>query len=148
MYLTALQASNGQYLCAEGGGGGGLNANRNALGPWETFIVEDIWAGTQNIAYNDPVGIRAESTNLYWCAPQGDLYIVVNRAVRGAWETFRQVGTFDHGTKAKFESWSSTYPVVYAAYGGGAQVKYYWFADPSYREFTVTILAYMPQPAP
>ncbi|GAB4199916.1 MAG: hypothetical protein Fur006_51020 [Coleofasciculaceae cyanobacterium] len=35
----ALQASNGQYVVAEGGGGGVVNANRSAIGPWETFAI-------------------------------------------------------------------------------------------------------------
>ncbi len=30
---VALQASNGQYVCAEGGGGQAVVANRNAIGP-------------------------------------------------------------------------------------------------------------------
>jgi hypothetical protein len=27
-------------ICAEGGGGSGINASRTDAGPWETFIVE------------------------------------------------------------------------------------------------------------
>jgi hypothetical protein len=36
---VTLQAPNGQYLVAEGGGGGAVNANRSAIGPWETFVL-------------------------------------------------------------------------------------------------------------
>jgi Dual-action HEIGH metallo-peptidase len=40
---VALQAINGQYVVAEGGGGGAdsgsVNANRSAIGPWETFVI-------------------------------------------------------------------------------------------------------------
>lgn len=39
---VALQASNGQYVVAENGGGGGagsVNANRSAIGPYETFVI-------------------------------------------------------------------------------------------------------------
>jgi hypothetical protein len=32
----SLRASNGQYVCAEGGGGQVVVANRGAIGPWET----------------------------------------------------------------------------------------------------------------
>jgi hypothetical protein len=32
-----FRASNGQYVCAEEGGGHEVNANRDAAGPWETF---------------------------------------------------------------------------------------------------------------
>jgi hypothetical protein len=39
---VALKANNGQYVCAENGGGGTgiVNANRTAIGPWETFRFE------------------------------------------------------------------------------------------------------------
>ena len=40
---VALQAVNGQYVVAENGGGGNglgsVNANRSAIGPWETFVL-------------------------------------------------------------------------------------------------------------
>ncbi len=38
----AFQADNGQYVCAEGGGGRELVANRNEIGPWESFDVREI----------------------------------------------------------------------------------------------------------
>jgi len=34
---VAFRSANGSYLVAESGGGGAVNANRPALGPWETF---------------------------------------------------------------------------------------------------------------
>lgn len=34
--------ANGQYVCAEEGGGRELVANRDSLGPWETFILMDL----------------------------------------------------------------------------------------------------------
>ena len=40
---VALQSFNGQFVVAEGGGGGAgpgsVNANRTAIGPWETFVI-------------------------------------------------------------------------------------------------------------
>jgi subtilisin family serine protease len=40
---VALQAANGQFVVAEGGGGrsgsGSVNANRGAIGAWETFVI-------------------------------------------------------------------------------------------------------------
>jgi hypothetical protein len=33
----SLRANNGQYVSAEGGGGGQVVADRRARGPWETF---------------------------------------------------------------------------------------------------------------
>ena len=36
----ALRTDGGNVICAEGGGGSGINATRTDAGPWETFIVE------------------------------------------------------------------------------------------------------------
>ncbi|KFE71957.1 S8 family serine peptidase [Hyalangium minutum] len=35
----ALQSGNGNYVVAEGNGGGDVNCNRTAIGPWETFTL-------------------------------------------------------------------------------------------------------------
>lgn len=43
---VALQASNGQYVVAEGGGGGVVNANRDAVGHWETFRMHQLGGGS------------------------------------------------------------------------------------------------------
>jgi hypothetical protein len=37
---VALRANNGMFVCAEGGGGRELVANRSVIGPWETFTLE------------------------------------------------------------------------------------------------------------
>ncbi|GEM_PF-2303666 len=37
---VALRACNGMFVCAEGGGGRELVANRSVIGPWETFTLE------------------------------------------------------------------------------------------------------------
>jgi Fascin domain len=75
-----LKASNGQYLCAEGGGGQVIIANRPALGPWETFILEELG--------NNQVALKA-SNGQYWCAEGGGGQVInANRTARGAWETF------------------------------------------------------------
>ena len=79
--LIALRAANGQYVCAEGGGGSVVVANRNAIGAWETFRLLD--RGNGNIA------LRA-ANGQYVCAEGGGGSIVVaNRNAIGAWETFR-----------------------------------------------------------
>jgi myo-inositol-hexaphosphate 3-phosphohydrolase len=44
----ALQAANGQFVCAEGGGGREVVANRDAIGAWETFKLID--RGNGNVA--------------------------------------------------------------------------------------------------
>ena len=40
-YQIALKSFNGQYLVAEGGGGQAVYANRNAVGAWEIFMLEE-----------------------------------------------------------------------------------------------------------
>ena len=40
----------GQYVSAENGGGGAINANRPAASTWETFTFYDINGGTFDIA--------------------------------------------------------------------------------------------------
>ena len=38
--VVVLRTKNGQFIVAEDGGGGRVNANRTAIGPWEQFIIE------------------------------------------------------------------------------------------------------------
>ena len=79
----ALKASNGQYLCAKGGGGQQIVANRPSAGAWETFRLIDLDDGRVALqAYNGQ----------YLCAKNGGGdQIVANRDSVGAWETFEKV---------------------------------------------------------
>jgi hypothetical protein len=40
-----LKANNGQYVTAEGGGGGIVNANRDQASTWETFELTIVGGG-------------------------------------------------------------------------------------------------------
>lgn len=44
-YYVTIKATNGQYLCAEDGGGGKVVANRDKIGDWETFKIVDLGRG-------------------------------------------------------------------------------------------------------
>ncbi len=78
-----LRANNGQYVCAEGGGGREVVANRDARGPWETFTVERI---------GNNIALRT-SNGWYVCAEGGGGgQVVADRRARGSWETFRLEG--------------------------------------------------------
>ncbi len=80
---VAIQAGNGRFLCAEGGGNSTLVADRLALGPWETFDMIEL--GNNQVALKSVNG-------LYVCAENGGGSVVsVNRPRRGAWETFTLV---------------------------------------------------------
>ncbi|MDD4650794.1 MAG: metallophosphoesterase [Methanothrix sp.] len=79
----ALRASNSQYVCAEGSGGGAVVANRNAIGSWEEFELIDL--------SNNNVALQA-CNGQYLCAEGGGGgAVVANRNAVGAWETFRLI---------------------------------------------------------
>jgi hypothetical protein len=81
--IVALQAANGQYLCAEGSRGGAVVANRNAIGAWEIFKLIDRGNGS--------VALQA-ANGQYLCAEgSGGGAVVANRNAIGAWETFELI---------------------------------------------------------
>src|SRR5436305_4622443 len=61
---ATFQAANGQFVVAENGGGGIVNANRNVAGPWETFRVDLL----DSVSLVDGVHVRIHASN--------DLYLV------------------------------------------------------------------------
>lgn len=78
----ALIATNGSYVCAEGGGGSYLIANRPDLGEWETFNLIPVGSG---------FALQA-SNGKYVCAVAGGGgSVVVDRPGIGPWETFQIV---------------------------------------------------------
>ena len=80
---VSLRAANGQYVCAEGGGGGEVFANRSAVAAWEKFRLMDLGDGN--------VALRA-ANGQYVCAENGGgSKLVANRNSIGAWETFRVI---------------------------------------------------------
>jgi hypothetical protein len=108
---VALRTSNGiNYLCAEGGGGREVVANRTSRGPWETFAMEVISVGK--------VALRANNGH-YLCAEGGGgRELVANRPTRGVWETFALV---DLGTgKVALQAGNNQF--VCAEAGGGREV--------------------------
>ena len=104
----ALQASNGNYVCAEGGGGQGVTANRNAIGPWETFRLVELGGGKVAIEAPNGLYLGAEGG--------GGGPIVANRAAVGPWETLtlKDLG----GNKVALQAANGQYV---CAEGGGGQ---------------------------
>jgi hypothetical protein len=78
---VALQAANGMYVCAEGGGGP-VVANRPVAGPWDAFTL-----------YRHGNLVSLQSMNgLFLCAEGGvGSSLVANRATAGPWETFEML---------------------------------------------------------
>ena len=86
----ALRADNDRYVCAEDGGGSVVRANRDAIGPWETFEV----VGTHTLDGAPSVALKT-SSGFYLCAEAGGGgTLSANRLSIGPWETF----TFSAGT--------------------------------------------------
>jgi hypothetical protein len=84
---VALQSHNGMYLCAEGGGGREVVANRTARREWETFTLYRV-AGSGVLRDRDQIALRAINGQ-YLCAEGGGgREIVANRPARREWETF------------------------------------------------------------
>ncbi|VVB70491.1 FRG1-like domain protein [uncultured archaeon] len=106
----ALQAANGQYICAEGGGGDGVVANRNAVGSWETFRL--INRGDNNVALQ-------ASNGKYACAESGGGNVIVaNRNAIGAWEIFKLIDLGNNNVALR--AYNGQY--VCAEGGGGGAV--------------------------
>ncbi len=77
-FAVALRANNGQYVCAEVGGGRELVANRDHVGGWETFGL--VYLG------NNSVALRA--CNGQYVSAEGENAVVANSTSIGLNETF------------------------------------------------------------
>ena len=81
-----LQASNGQYFVAEGGGGGAVSANRSAAGAWEQFQVTDPSGGC--VTSGDAVFFRTYGSFYLRAELGGGSTLDAAGAAAGAWEQF------------------------------------------------------------
>ncbi|WP_206319364.1 PQQ-dependent sugar dehydrogenase [Actinacidiphila epipremni] len=86
--------ANGKFVTADNAGAAPLIANRDAVGPWETFDEIDLGGG--NIA------LRAHANNQYVTAENaGAAALIANRATAGSWETFQLVHNADGSVSLK-----------------------------------------------
>ena len=145
-YTTAFQSVGGYFVVAEDGGGDVVNANRTAIGSWETFTLIDLNGGT--LDNGDLVNIR--SVNGYYVVAEGggDDVVNANRTVAQTWETFRIMkvggtGTIHSGDAISLQAyngWSGgggNY--VVAEDGGGSVVNANRAAVGSWETFTLYI---------
>jgi pimeloyl-ACP methyl ester carboxylesterase len=117
----SLRADNGQYMVAEGGGGGIVNANRSQIGPWETFVLTDLNGG--NLMDGDAVAFATSSGHYLQAVWGGGDTMLAAGGYAGPWETFTLVD-LDHpgGTVRSWDAValrSSTGHYVVAELGGG-----------------------------
>src|SRR5262245_22630662 len=105
----SLRAANGDYLCAEFGGGVHLSANRKEVRDWETFLFEDV---------GDGVTIRTHSGHFVCAEPSG--VVIANRTDAGAWERWEVVDLGGGGTVIALKSHHGAF--LCAELGGGGAV--------------------------
>ncbi|WP_303864492.1 DUF4474 domain-containing protein [Alkalibaculum bacchi] len=118
-----LKAYNGQYLCAEGGGGGAVVANKAKADIWETFGILDKNEGV--LMSGDVINLAAHN-GAYLCAEDGGgREIVANRAAPAEWERFiiqkiQGSGEIKSGDKVALRCYNGMY--ICAENGGGREV--------------------------
>ena len=86
-YTTAFQSVGGFFVVAEGGGGDVVNANRGAIGSWETFTLIDLNGGS--LESGDLVHIQSVNGHFVVAEGGGGDVVNANRTVPLEWETFR-----------------------------------------------------------
>jgi hypothetical protein len=122
---AALGTCNGvNFVCAEGGGGRELVANRTAIGPWETF--EFCMVNGSTLQSGSKIIIRTADRKHYLCAEGGGAqWVSANRDTASTWETFHIYrvagsGTLNPGDQVYILASNNMY--VTAEGGGGGQV--------------------------
>jgi hypothetical protein len=107
---VALRTWDGHYVVAEGGGGGVVNGNRTAIGPWETFRLLPLDGGKFALLSSNGSYVTAEGG--------GGGAVNANREAVVTWEQLTPVATADGRTAlATFDG-----HYVVAISGGGDKV--------------------------
>ncbi|HEV2800349.1 MAG TPA: hypothetical protein VGW12_07625 [Pyrinomonadaceae bacterium] len=119
-----LRADNGQYVCAEGGGGQRIVANRRTASEWETFQLVD--RNGARLISGDQCTLRANNGQFVCAEGGGGREVVANRTVNGAWETFTILradgssGDITNGQRVALRASNGQF--VCAEGGGGREV--------------------------
>jgi subtilisin family serine protease len=118
-----IQAPSGHYFVAEGGGGGDVDANRSAAGPWEKFNLVDNTGGA--LTNGDFVFLQAYNGELVWPTNGGGSTLAADGGDYSAWESFRVwklngVGDIASGDTIALQGVNNM--LVCAEGGGGGEV--------------------------
>lgn len=130
-YTVSFEVNNGDWVAAEGGGGGPtwgtgyprgrVVGDRSTAGPWETFILIDLNGGA--LESGDSIRLRTYTNGLYFCADGGGGgQIMANRVTAGYWETYviekAGGGTISDNDDISLKVNNGKY--IAAEYGGGS----------------------------
>jgi len=119
-----LKASNGQYMSAQGGGGGAVVADRNVADTWETFTVYD--RTSTALSDGDQINLAAFHGQFLCAENGGGSEVDATRIIAHEWETFTISriggggGQFEPGAQVSLRAFNGSY--VSAQGGGGAGV--------------------------
>ncbi len=144
-----FQAHHGQYVVAELGGGGDVNANRAGAGPWETFAIEDVNGG--ELRGGDVVRIRTHDGTHYLSAFRGGGGSLNARST-SAWggefllERVAGQGAIHSGDEVALRTLRDFY--VVAEEGGGREVLANRTARGPWETFKITLPDEPPPPPP
>lgn len=120
-YDINLQANNGQYVVAEGNGGGTINANRSNAGGWETFKMVDLNGG--QLVSGDKVGFSTSSDYFFRAEGGGGSTMDATARTMGVWETFTVEkaggGVISNNNQIYLRTWNGKNFVVAEGGGGG-----------------------------
>ena len=137
-----LRANNGQYVCANDGGGGRVVADRVVAGVWETFQLVD--QNGPSLRSGDPVVLRASNGQLVCAEGGGGREVVANRNAIGRWETFKIMradgsgGEIANGQQVALGASNGQF--VCAEGGGGREVVANRSAIGAWETFTIEIV--------
>jgi hypothetical protein len=125
-YLVSLKTHGGNYVTAENGGGGIINANRTQANEWEVFTLLDLNEG--ELEDGDKVAIKTMNGSFFSAVNGGGDNVFADKRTLLEWETFyierktsipagKRIGASDF---VAFRSVNNYY--LTALNGGGAQI--------------------------
>jgi len=86
-FSMSLKSFNGNFVVAENGGGGTVNANRPSAREWETFTLLDLNEG--ELEMGDPVAIKTANGNFFSAMNGGGDKLLADKSALLSWETFK-----------------------------------------------------------
>lgn len=125
-YLISLKTRLGNYITAEQGGGGIINANRTRANEWEVFTLLDLNEG--ELEDGDEVAIKTRNGSFFSAVNGGGDNVFADKTALLQWETFHierktnRAGTkkIEDRDRVALRSFNNYY--FSAVNGGGAQV--------------------------
>ncbi|NEP60432.1 MAG: hypothetical protein F6K31_26095 [Symploca sp. SIO2G7] len=117
-FLISLIAHNGKYVSAEGGGGGSLVANRDEIGPWETFRLIHL---SNKLDRTDAALVALQTHNGHYIRAEdgGGGLVVANGNAIGSWETFKLIDVGYNDGVSRFELALKTHKGYYTCVEDG-----------------------------